>query len=354
MKWEDCIIQRGAIAECFVRDFLHAPDRQILIVAGGGFDPRATEVSRLIAQGNKAKIRGIYLREERPSPSVKLSERAERNVALLKEYVPESAVHHLDIFAMDGAPVGGRKAVDIVSQDALEGLTDIVLDISALSPGVYFPLVRFFQDRLQSDPKINLHLFVTDFPDLDHKITRISDDKASFVHGFKGTLALDETSGAAKLWLPQLTPGSSAQMRTLHAFLQVDDVCPVLPFPSQNPRLADELVWEHRELLSSWEVDFRNVVFAAPNDPRDLYFSILLIAEKRKMVFRELGGSVVCLSPLGSKLLSVGALLAAMELNLPVAYVEVNSYDLADETEQATQGEVVHIWLAGEAYSAPS
>jgi hypothetical protein len=352
MKWEDCIIQRGNSAESFVRDFLHNPDRQILIIAGGGFDPRATEVSRLIAEGNQAKIRGIYLREERPSPSVKLSERAERNVALLKKYVPDSVFHHLDIFAMDGAPVGGRKAVEILNRVNLTGLTDIILDISALSPGVYFPLVRFFQDRAPGDSKFNLHLFVSDLPDLDHKITRISDDKASFVHGFKGTLALDESSRAAKLWLPQLTPGANAQLRTLHAFLQVDDVCPVLPFPCQNPRLPDELVWEHRELLTSWEVDFRNVVFAAQNDPRDLYFSILLIAEKRKMVFRDLGGSVVCLSPLGSKLLSVGALLAAMELNLPVAYVEVNSYDLADETEQASRGEVVHIWLAGEAYSS--
>src|SRR6516162_3620404 len=100
-----------------------------------------------------------------------------------------------------------------------------------------------------------------------------------------------------------------------------------------QPKTEPERDIKHRELLDSWEVDFRNVVFAAEDDPRDLYFSISRIVEKRRMVFRELGGSVVCLSPLGSKLLSVGGLLAAMEFNLPVAYVEANSYDLGEGNE---------------------
>jgi hypothetical protein len=277
--------------------------------------------------------------------------KADQNIKVLKEYVPQSTFHSLDIFAADGAPVGGRKAVELLSRESLEGITDVIIDISALSPGIYYPLVRFYCESLTHHPAVNLHLFVSDHPSLDEKITRISDDKASFIHGFKGTLALDQSTRAAKLWLPQLTPASISQLRTLYAFLQVEDVCPILPFPSRDPQIADQLVWEHRELLSTWEVDFRNVVFAAENDPRDLYFSIVRIAEKRRMVFRELGGSVVCLSPLGSKLLSVGGLLAAMELNLPVAYVEVNSYDLSDQAvPPADQGDIVHLWLSGEAY----
>ena len=354
MKWENLIIQRGVDSRQFVLEFLHDRKRNVMIVGGGGFDPRATHVTKLLTEDSKATVQGVYFREERPSPSPRLSQRADQNITVLKQFVPHASFHTLEIFAADGAPVGGRKAIEVLNATSLQGVTDLAVDISALSPGIYYPIIRFYCDRLKYDAQTNLHLFVASHPSLDEKITRTSDDKASFVHGFKGTLALDQSNKAAKLWLPQLTSGSSAQLRTLYAFLQVEDVCPILPFPSHDPQISDRLVWEHRELLDSWEVDFRNVVFAAEDDPRDLYFSISRIVEKRRMVFRKLGGSVVCLSPLGSKLLSVGGLLAAMEFNLPVAYVEVNSYDLGEGNEWSGDGDIVHIWLSGEAYQSVS
>jgi hypothetical protein len=354
MRWEDLIVQRGSDAQQFALQFLHDPQRSIMIVGGAGFDPRATHVTKLITTDSKATVQSVYFREERPSPSSRLSERADQNISELKRFVPSATFHQLDIFATDGAAIGGRKAIELLNAISLQGVTDIAVDISALSPGIYYPVIRFYRDRLKDSAQTNLHLFVVSHPSLDEKITRVSDDKASFVHGFKGTLALDESKKAAKLWLPQLTSGSTAQLRTLYAFLQVEDVCPILPFPSHDPQISDRLVWEHRELLGSWEVDFRNVVFAAEDDPRDLYFSICRIVEKRQMVFRELGGSVVCLSPLGSKLLSVGGLLAAMEFNLPVAYVEANSYDLDEDEGCPDDGDIVHIWLLGEAYQSVS
>jgi hypothetical protein len=59
------------------------------------------------------------------------------------------------------------------------------------------------------------------------------------------------------------------------------------------------------------------------------------------------------LSPIGSKLLSLGALLAALERDFPVVYVEALEYkvDFAALERQRTQpGILVHLWLKGEAY----
>jgi len=59
------------------------------------------------------------------------------------------------------------------------------------------------------------------------------------------------------------------------------------------------------------------------------------------------------LSPLGSKLLSMGALLAALEREFPVVYVEAIAYkvDFALlEKRRQERGSLVHLWLQGEAY----
>jgi hypothetical protein len=65
----------------------------------------------------------------------------------------------------------------------------------------------------------------------------------------------------------------------------------------------------------------------------------------------------IILSPLGSKALSLGALMAALERNFAVMYVEAIGYtaDFAqlDALAPARQGELVHLWLHGDAYGPP-
>ena len=136
----------------------------------------------------------------------------------------------------------------------------------------------------------------------------------------------------------------------LHRFLAPNDVCPILPFPAENPRLPDELIEEYRdELMSTWSVEPRDIVYAHERDPLDLYRTILRIHGARQRVFKEVGGSITVLSPLGSKVLAVGALMAALDRNFPVAYVESIDYDIKPQTIEVmdTQGEIVHVWLRG-------
>jgi hypothetical protein len=130
-----------------------------------------------------------------------------------------------------------------------------------------------------------------------------------------------------------------------------------LPFPSREARLADELIDHYRsEVESAWEVDARHLVYADERNPLDLYRTILKIADARHRVFEHVGGSLVLLSPLGSKALAIGSLMAAIERDFPVVHVEALGYT-ADfdklDGRNAAEAELVHVWLAGEAFANP-
>jgi len=102
-------------------------------------------------------------------------------------------------------------------------------------------------------------------------------------------------------------------------------------------------------LMSTWSVEPRDIVYAHERDPLDLYRTILRIDGARQRVFREVGGSMTLLSPLGSKVLALGALMAALDRDFPVAYVESIDYDVRPETieNMEPRGEIVHVWLRG-------
>ncbi len=130
------------------------------------------------------------------------------------------------------------------------------------------------------------------------------------------------------------------------------DVCPIVPFPSVDLRLVDKLMEDFQEQLEEWGVDERDLLYAAESDPLDSYRAILKLSASREKLFAPFGGSHVVLSPLGNKMLSVGAMLAAIEMQIPAATVESVGYRHPDESVAAESDYgLKHVWLCGEAYS---
>ena len=169
----------------------------------------------------------------------------------------------------------------------------------------------------------------------------------------EGGSTLDGLAAAAKLWLPQLAAGRRSALGRLYDFVAPHDTCPILPFPASNPRLGDALAEEYIvELESTWAVDTRNIVYADESDPLDLYRTILRLDDRRKPVFAGAGGSLLVLSPLGSKVMALGALMAALERDLPVAHLEPIGYTLQASVPDGASS-LVHIWLEGDVYPAP-
>lgn len=355
--WNRCISHSGDDVAGFAKVHFGEPHRKTLLIAGAGFDPRAKAVAETLVSASNA-LSAILVREERPGADPALRVLADANAADLVSLMPGAKVEAVDIFAADGAAVGGRAVVTKLNSIVkLADYTDVVVDFSALSIGIAYPTTRFLIESLRaSGPsdsgKPNVHVMVSDCPDVDSAITSVSSDKIEAIHGFKGEFSLGARTSSAKLWLPQLRPDKRLVLGRIHRFVDPADVCPVLPFPSRSPHSADNLIEQFREEFeSTWAVDAHDIIYAHEKDPLDLYRAILDIDDVRERVFREVGGSLTILSPSGSKVLSVGALMAAVERNFPVIYCEALSYSLKGEQMSQHKSELMHVWLLGEAYA---
>lgn len=358
LRWDRCVSHRGSAAEGFIDDFFKAPHRRIGLIAGAGFDPRSARVAEALSQVASGRIRGLFLREERPSPQGNLVASAEDNDRRLRQLVPAAIIEKFDVFdAIDNAPVGSRRVINLLrNRLSIEGLTDLVIDCSALSAGICFSITKYCYEIIRCSPT-NIHLVVLDNPATDGAIESTNCGQPSSPHGFQGTWRLHECAHAAKLWIPQLGLGKRTVLELVHKFVEPHAVCPILPFPATPPRFPDRLIESYGDLFeSSWQVDARDLVYAHEKSPVDLYRTILVIDEARRRVFKEMGGSQIILSPVGSKALALGMLMAALERDFAVVLVESLAYSATPDVldvQTAPRGELVHIWLHGEAYGSP-
>lgn len=353
-RWDLAITHRGSELDAFIDEYFNDAERKILLVAGAGFDPRSGLVAAALARATDAVISALLINEVRTESDPDLVRLADSNLRGLVTAVPDHDVMEVTVFGPDNSVVGGRRAAAQLSGVTLTKYTDIVVDISALSVGVSFPMIRYLVDRIDTGAlEANLHVMVAHQPQLDAKIRAVPTDSAAPVHGFNGGLTLvSGTRQAAKLWLPQLALGRAATLRRIYEAISPDEVCAILPFPASHPRLGDELLEEVRGTGGfPWHMDARSIVHADEDDPLDLYRTILRLYTLREPVFREVGGSQLILSPVGSKVMALGALLAALERDLPVVYLEDFSYELHGKLdEQLPPPELMHVWLEGTPY----
>ena len=351
-RWDPCVAHSGEGAREFLGEYLSQSERNVLVVGGAGFDPRSCYVAEVVA-GAVDSARGLFIRENRPVRTLDQVSRAEANAGTLMEVLPRSSVVSIDIFEGESAVVGGRNVVAMLDAQSLSDVTDVVVDVSALSVGTSFPIVRYlWEGSLSGTTPRNVHLCVTHDPKVDVSIRSVPGDTISYVHGFKGGLTLSGTGSAARLWLPQLATGRAATLRRLYSDLKPHDVCPVLPFPASDPRIGDKLIEEYMvELEDMWAVDARNFVYANEADPLDLYRTILELDDQRGPVFSETGGTILVLTVVGNKVMAIGALMAALERDLPVLHLEPDGYETAADVRGADDAQrLMHVWLEGEAY----
>jgi len=341
----------------FVDQYFSSHERLCLVICGAGFDPRSYKISELLQNTLRDNLHGAFIREERPNPVEELLNRANANHDHLRSIVSEYKTIRLNIFSEDGAPVGGRSIIRELGKFDFASYSDIVVDLSALSIGVSFPLVKFLREEWAlKERSRNLHLMVTVSRHIEMNIKAEASDRVAHVLGFDGQARLTASPTLARLWLPQLARGKNQVMERLrqHDWVRPDDICPILPFPSSNPRESDELAECYLdEFLGDWDIGGKDLILADESNPLDLYRTLIKVDDQRSRIFERVGGSIQILSPMGSRLLSIGALMAALDRNLPVVYVESIGYSIdesaADQFSE-TEPHFVHVWLEGDAY----
>lgn len=353
-RWENAVGFRGADFLAFGEQYFGRSDRHVLLVAGAGFDPRAPRMAEQLSRWAPASVKAIFVREERLTTDPLLRALADGHAARIRAAVPDLTEMKIEIFdPNDLAVVGGRRAAQLAQRLPLDDVTDVIIDLSALSVGTSFPLVRALLEVAKTLP-INVHATVVADAELDASIIPQPAESATAIHGFRGELWLDRRADAARLWLPQLAFDRRDLLDRVHAELGPHDTCPILPFPAHDPRIGDRLIDQYLDLLTgTWDVDPRNMIYAAEDDPLDVYRTILELDDARQPVFEGDGGSLCVISPAGSKVLGLGALMAATERDFPVLHVESVGFD-ADAKAlglyDSKRGTFAHVWLAGEPY----
>lgn len=338
---------------------------RILTVLGVGFDPRC-----LIALKSMAKLgfgdRLGYLALKiiaRPAfgeSGVVTEELSKANLDDLLKFdgCRSEGVYDVETHDAEGHNVAGRKTLTAMggATDILGRYTDVVVDISGMPRGVFFPLIAYLLRLTDKGVFQNLHVAVVEDPLLDSRISGREYGQADYLHTFR-------YQGEDKLvWLPLVGANEAARLDKIHNKIKGScvEICPILPFPARSMRRVDDIAVKHAELLfEGFLVSADNLLLCDERTPFDVYRKILEVEEyyrSRLGAVPAIGKVTTVVSPLSSKTLSLGMLLAAIERSLPVCHVEAGMYQVDVDDQGRLVGDTTRgpteIWLAGEPYTS--
>lgn len=378
MWWDPYNLYRSDQFLSFWRSHLKAPGRRLLFIVGAGFDPRVI--------GPAKKIIGCAPNVARKCFAIDMSEGYGTDAAAsglgaqnrdgLQQLFPGGSleIRHLITTDADGIRDVSRSASVLFADFAtwIADYTDVIVDISALPRLVYLTLLNTLLTHLVKPDAntplgsaINLHVVYAESATIDKAITKFEiDTDLAPIQSL--SIRLDEEASLSwpVVWFPVLAEDVLEQLTRIGERTNPDEICPVLPVQSADARRGDNIIQGLGEFLfDRYNVDNRDILRATEWNPFQLYRSLMQTMARYEESLRFFGGARFVLSPLSSKGLSIGCLLAAFEkratgdrtsVRVGMAHVESRRYEAATIPSDAKY-ELISAWIAGECYSvAPS
>lgn len=372
-RWASYVHVSGNGVHIFLQEHVETQDRnkKSCLIVGKGFDPRmlggATALTTVLDPRQLSIIMLVF--DEGPtSPSRKYDALVQQNIDTLMKMVPSGQVQErtITMFSSEGRRVTSRSAESVFrSADEFSGFSDIFVDVSSLPRSVYFPVVAkllHLLDGVKDGAAPNLFVMVSENAELDRRIVEEGiDEDADYIHPFRGAVERESAAGRPRVWFPLLGENQSVQLARIYDLINPAEICPLLPSPSMDPRRGDNLVLEYRELLfDRLRVETRNFIYASETNAFEAYRQLRRAILHYAEALEPLGGSNAVISANSSKLLSVGALLAAYELkcdgaDIAIAHIEAHGYMLTDSYDDldrlAGESRLQCLWLSGSCYA---
>lgn len=367
MRWDPYSLTADEDFDGFWAGRLCGADRRILLVLGRGFDVRTLETARrLHALGADVDVWQLAFDNGLGDSEARTTMTAANHQGLV-DLVGEDRIRPVPIEI--GGP-SGSVATPINTQEAIQGAgdpglyDDVVVDISAMPRMVAMTAVSVLLYRLDKlaeggGRSVNLHVTTAESVSADIGAARGSlRDGVTFVRGFSGHLEEQTTQNWPRVWFPVLGEGQRDRLRLIQELLDPDEICPVIPFPTRKPRRGDEVLGEHREtLFDDFMVEPANILLASEYNPFEAYKQIYTAMDQYRRALRTMGGCKLFVSPLSSKLLSIGVLLACYDhrygtgsqdqFDVGIPYVETAVY--GDPDQGAGGGFELHsMWIRGD------
>ncbi|RFZ63449.1 hypothetical protein DE4576_04647 [Mycobacterium marinum] len=362
-RWHDYVLGRDDSRYGFSFDELvNAAARQnepSLYVMGLGFDARAAialeRAASLLPKGSR--IIAVPPRRQKNGTSREARFQRENSARVVE--IAKECSHELEIIEPNPTAVDERFNGVWLAR-TLQGRPDwntrhVVVDISSLPSPIFFALIKGWLAAKNGELELQVVAAASQW--LDDYVTHTGTMPPQLIPGFNEHGQVEAVQDETRIWIPVLGKGRTAQLDAIAEALVPDEICPVLPLPADDPRRGDALVFEYNEFLfATHQADPRNFIYADAANPFDLYRSLLSISQRYRKVLEKLGKPAIVPSIHGSKLLSLGVLLGAMEAKLSVinaggARVHLSTeVDDAEIREAAAESQLTCLWLNGEPY----
>lgn len=374
LRWDPSVLIRGNETKTFWKNHFDSSERKALFILGKGFDVRMNiAIQDLLICCPKLNVECwlIEFDEGSGSSSLKYLPYVEQNEQELLKILEGRSLVKKKIKLWNSKikgkrkRIGDRQAAQILETfDQVREFSDIIIDISALPRGVYFSLVgKFltFIDNYAKEKIPNFFVVVSENAEIDSRIKeRGIDEDVGYLHGFGGTLELTSESEAPVIWFPILGEEKGEHLEKAYSHITPNEICPILPFPSKNPRRSDSLIQDYYQILfEKLSIESQNILYVPEQNPFEAYIRLAKAIRNYNESLDALDGCKAVISTFSSKLLSMGSLLAAYELkeqigvgilNVDSQGYEVDSFD--DLASLKSNTELFVIWLVGEAYES--
>lgn len=389
MLWDHYVFRRGrAVHELWDQLFDSRPVR-ILYIAGRGFDVRAQNVMREFVSSMQASGRRVEKAQllligfSSYTLDDEISQLTEENAGALQSvFAPLGGCQTITIGGSSGGEddLSAGTALRLGTSQVLAEVTDqtdIVLDVSSLPRVAYLSLLTSLLNKLVPNKNaggeisplaangVNFQVLVGEDAALDGHIQ--AEDPGNdlvVIPGFSGALHAEIVQDWPLVWFPILGEGRVSQLQKVMASAVIPnsaEICPVLPHPTRNPRRADNLLVEYKlPLFDSRQTPTSNILYAHESNPFEAYRQLLGAMQRYRNSMSIMGGCRLVVTPLGSKLITLGAGLACFEMRpsdlndkygVAIPHAEPTRYVASVDTLKASRPDVSVMLLTGDAYS---
>jgi len=376
LRWENYFLKSDEDFISFWKNYQEKSELDILFILGVGFDPRTNNgIQSIFSFKTKKKRDTIALRYYKNEDDVieHTNPVVINHWERLKEFLnsqgyTEPEIRKVFLRSEEDKSIASINATNIIHNiSEFENYSDIIIDISAMPRGIFIPLINKSLDLIDrfnnsNEKKKNLHVIVSENSRLDSIINdRGLDEESTYIHGFR-IKQIDKTAEQKEVWIPILGEKQTEQFDKIKNRINPVEVCPVLPFPSEDLRRGDKLIIEYQDKLFN-DPDFepRNIVYVDESNPFQIYRLLSQTINRYNQSFELLNGCKIIISALSSKLLTLGAFLAVFEkkrenINVGIMHVESLGTDLDplyfhDKIGFDKHNKMFEIWLTGEPYN---
>ena len=356
----------------------------LLYIAGKGFDRRAEVVMRRYL--NRLKAAGAEVRATLVLISFSAYELDEHLVELTDlnatamggMFKPWGDVVEIDVGSSlegenDITPTASLREAATRVVGLMEGKSDVVLDVSSLSRNAYLTLLLRILGKLVTyeagihsiNTEVTFQVVAGEDAHLDSRI-RAEDlgNELVLIPGYSEGLHSQAVEHQKLVWFPVLGENRVAQLTKVEVDIPPSaEVCPILPHPSAIPRRGDRLLVEYEEaLFARRSISVNSIVYAHEAHPFEAYRQMMNAMKRYHQTFSLLGGCRIVLTPLASKLITVGSALACFELkssrpdggatlSVAIANAEPRRYSVTRNEMAAANPTLSSLVLTGRPYA---